>query len=90
MRDPDMLVPIYQLNWKTVGIPRCTQAKLMTEDFMDSLPGQSYRIYIQSVLSAIALDKMASYLINSKKQLKKKLFASINPDPVLLEEIMGV
>ena len=46
--------------------------------------------YIQSVLSAIALDKMASYLINSKKQLKKKLFASINPDPVLLEEIMEV
>ena len=44
--------------------------------------------FIQSVLAAIALDKMASYLVNSKKQLKKKLFASINPDPVLLEEIM--
>lgn len=44
--------------------------------------------FIQSVLSAIALDKMASHLINSKKELKKRLFASINPDPVLLKEIM--
>ncbi|MEJ6950812.1 hypothetical protein [Natronospora cellulosivora (SeqCode)] len=43
--------------------------------------------YIQSVLSTIALDKMAKNLINTKKQLKKRLFSSLNPDPVLIKEI---
>ncbi|MFW5972121.1 MAG: hypothetical protein ACOCRL_01415 [Bacillota bacterium] len=43
--------------------------------------------YIQSVLSTIALDKMASNLINSKNQLNKKLFSSLNPDPILIKEI---
>lgn len=43
--------------------------------------------YIQSVLSTIALDRMAIQLINTKKQLKKRLFASLNPDPVLIKEI---
>ncbi len=43
--------------------------------------------YIQSVLSTIALDKMAKYLINSRKQLNKRLFSSLNPDPILIKEI---
>lgn len=43
--------------------------------------------YIQSVISTIALDQMAIHLINTKKQLRKKLFSSLNPDPVLIKEI---
>ncbi|MFP4662710.1 MAG: hypothetical protein ACLFPF_10990 [Halanaerobiales bacterium] len=43
--------------------------------------------YIQSVLSTIALDKMADHLINTRKQLNKKLFSSLNPDPILIKEI---
>ena len=43
--------------------------------------------YIQSVLSTIALDKMAKHLINTRRQLNKRLFSSLNPDPILLKEI---
>ncbi|MTI59466.1 MAG: hypothetical protein FH762_05665 [Firmicutes bacterium] len=44
--------------------------------------------YIQSVISAIALDQMAINLINTKKKLRKKLFSSLNPDPILMQELM--
>lgn len=44
--------------------------------------------YIQSVLSTIAIDKMAGQLIGTKKNFKRKLFDAINGDPILLNEIM--
>lgn len=44
--------------------------------------------YIQSVLSTIAIDRMAIELINSKGQFRKKLFTSLNDDPFLLNEII--
>ncbi len=45
--------------------------------------------YIQSVLSTIAIDKLAAELINTKKQLRRKLFMAINGDPILMDEIMS-
>ncbi len=44
--------------------------------------------YIQTVLSTIAIDRMASRLVNSKGQFNAKLFASFNDDPFLIREIM--
>ncbi len=44
--------------------------------------------YIQSVLSTIAIDKLACELIGSKKDLKRKLFTAMNGDPILSAEIM--
>lgn len=44
--------------------------------------------YIQSVLASIAIDQLAIKLIGSKKQLKRNLMASMNGDPILMEEIM--
>ncbi|RME78048.1 MAG: hypothetical protein D6785_12290, partial [Planctomycetota bacterium] len=44
--------------------------------------------YIQTVLSVIAIDKMAKTLINSKGKFRKKLFRSLNGDEKLLQEIM--
>lgn len=44
--------------------------------------------YIQSLISTIALDKMAVNLISGKNKLRKKLFSSLNPDPILMEEII--
>jgi hypothetical protein len=43
--------------------------------------------YIQSVLSAIAIDKLAQQLINQKGKLRRKLFRSLNDDPKLMEEL---
>ena len=43
--------------------------------------------YIQTVLSSIAIDKLAATLINKKGTLKRKLFRSLNDDPQLLEEL---
>lgn len=44
--------------------------------------------YIQTVLSTIAIDKMAQKLSNSKGQFNAKLFAALNDDPLLISEIM--
>ncbi len=44
--------------------------------------------YIQSVLSTIAIDKMAVELIGVKKSLKRKLFEALNGDPILANEII--
>ena len=44
--------------------------------------------YIQSVLSTIAIDKMAVELTGAKKDLKRKLFDALNNDPILLSEII--
>ncbi len=43
--------------------------------------------YIQSVLATIAIDKMATTLINKKGRFKSRLFRSLNDDPSLFEEI---
>jgi hypothetical protein len=44
--------------------------------------------YIQTVLSTIAIDKMAENLISVKGKLKIKLFTSLNNDKTLLDEIL--
>lgn len=44
--------------------------------------------YLQSVLATIAIDQMAETLVNSKKRFRHKFFATINPDPRLVEEVM--
>ena len=44
--------------------------------------------YIQTVLSSIAIDKMAKQLISSSGKLKRKLFTSLNEDRVLINEIL--
>lgn len=43
--------------------------------------------YIQSVLSTIAIDRMAKKLINDKGKFRTKLFSALNDDPYLLNEI---
>ncbi|WP_353480043.1 hypothetical protein [Haliscomenobacter sp.] len=43
--------------------------------------------YIQTVLSTVAIDKMAQTLVNSQGKFRMKLFKSINNDPSLIEEI---
>ena len=43
--------------------------------------------YLQTVLSVIAIDKMAQKLITQKGTFRRKLFASLNPDPAFVEDI---
>jgi len=44
--------------------------------------------YIQTVLSTIAIDKLAGKLLNKKGGLRQKLFRSLNDDPRLIEELV--
>lgn len=44
--------------------------------------------YIQTVLTIVAIDKMAQTLINKKGQFRNKLFSSLDNDKSLLSEIM--
>lgn len=44
--------------------------------------------FIQTVLSVIAIDKMADRLLNSKGQFRMKLFKSLNKDDSLIDEIL--
>lgn len=44
--------------------------------------------YIQTVLSTIAIDKMAQRLTNARGQFNANLFASLNDDPFLINEIL--
>ena len=44
--------------------------------------------YVQTILSTIAIDKMAGRLMNSRGQFNASLFASFNDDPFLIREIM--
>ena len=44
--------------------------------------------YIQTVLAVIAIDKMSTTLLSSKGNLNRELFASLNKDDVLMEEII--
>lgn len=43
--------------------------------------------YLQTVMAMTSVDEMASQLVNKKKRFRRRLFASLNPDPTLLEEI---
>jgi hypothetical protein len=43
--------------------------------------------YIQTVLSTIAIDKMAQTLMNTKGKFRMRLFKSLNDDPGLINEI---
>ena len=44
--------------------------------------------YVQTVLSTVAVDKMARNLFNAKGRFRRKLFQSLNNDPALLDEIL--
>lgn len=44
--------------------------------------------YIQTVLAMVAIDTMAIRLMTKKKSFKRKLFGSLNDDPILLQEIV--
>lgn len=44
--------------------------------------------FIQTVLSIVAVDNMASTLVNKKGKFKKKLFSSLDNDPNLISEIL--
>lgn len=46
--------------------------------------------FIQTVLAAIAIDRMATNLMTAKGKFKKKLFYSLNSDEELLNEIMSI
>ena len=44
--------------------------------------------YIQTVLSTVAIDKMADTLLNKQGRFRMRLFKSLNDDPALLNEIL--
>ena len=44
--------------------------------------------YIATVLSVIAIDKMACRLLDSKGRFDMELFSALNPDDVLCAEIL--
>ena len=44
--------------------------------------------YIQTVLSMTAIDRMADGLVTQKGRFRKRFFRSLNPDEVLLKEIL--
>jgi hypothetical protein len=44
--------------------------------------------YIQTVLSTIAIDRMAKRLINAKGEFRQKQFTALNNDPVLTHEFL--
>lgn len=43
--------------------------------------------YVQAVLAVTAVDTMACKLVNTKGRFRRRFFASLNPDPTLLDEI---
>jgi len=45
--------------------------------------------YLQTVLSTIAIDKMAQKLTTQKGTFRRRLFASLNPDLALMRDIYG-
>ena len=44
--------------------------------------------YIQTVLSTVAIDRMAKGLVNDKGKFRKKKFKAFDNDPILLNEIL--
>jgi len=45
-------------------------------------------MYISTVLSVIAIDKMACHLVDAKGRFNMELFSALNPDDVLCAEIL--
>jgi hypothetical protein len=43
--------------------------------------------YLQTVMAVTSIDDMAQRLVNTKGQFRRRMFASLNPDPALLEEV---
>ena len=43
--------------------------------------------YLQTVLSVIAIDNMAQQLTTQKGTFRRRLFASLNPDPAFVNDI---
>lgn len=52
-------------------------------------PDDLLEAYIQSVLSVIAIDRMATTLTSKTGGLKRRLFRSLNDDPSLLDEVLA-
>jgi hypothetical protein len=44
--------------------------------------------YVQTIMAALAIDRLAQALITKKGRLKKRLFQSLNDDPTLIAEII--
>jgi hypothetical protein len=44
--------------------------------------------YIQTILAATAIDRMAEQLTTSKGRFRRQYFQSVNPDPALLDEVL--
>ena len=49
---------------------------------------QLIEAYVQTALSVRAIDSMCDTLLTRKGRFRRKLFASLNPDPALVAEIM--
>lgn len=45
--------------------------------------------YVQTVLAVKAIDGMCGQLVNTKARFRRRLFASLNPDPALCQELMA-
>jgi hypothetical protein len=45
--------------------------------------------YLQTVMSMHAIDSMCVRLVNAKGKFRRKLFASLDPDPAFLDEVMS-
>lgn len=43
--------------------------------------------YLQSVMAVTAIDQMSAQLVTQKGKFRRKLFASLNPDPTLVNEV---
>ena len=70
--DTNRLMMMDRKDFNTLGIG--------TDDLIEA--------YIQTVLTIVAIDKMAKNLINKKGQFRLKLFQSLDNDQSLLREIM--
>ena len=69
--DPSRLLPMDQRSFNLLG--------LGLDDLIEG--------YIQTVLSVIAIDKLAIGLVTQKGKFRRKLYRSLNSDEVLLAEI---
>jgi len=45
--------------------------------------------YVQSVLAVTAVDRMCTNLVTQKGRFRRRLFASLNPDPALVDEVLS-
>lgn len=52
-------------------------------------PDDLAEVYVQTCMAALAIDQMCGKLLNTKGHFRKRLFASLVPDPSLLAEIRG-